>query len=295
MKVAVTGANGFLGGRLVGRLVRLGHEVVAVGRGCAAVGAEVVAARFDACDWSRIGPLDVLFHFAAINDTSIRDEAAIRRVNVDAALDCFARVIADGCRGIVYASSMHVYGRVPVPMTVAGSIPAPISAYGRSKLRLEQEASALCRARAAGCVGLRFANVYGPGESHKGPMASQVLQIARQMRSGDPRIYAPGTQVRDFVHVDDAVEATVRAGGLAAAGESAILNCGSGIGTSFNDLVSMLGQAVGVSRRPHYVPQPDGYLDAVVLDVQETAARLSWRPRPLQAGLADYVASGECR
>lgn len=295
MRVVVTGANGFLGSRLVGRLAEHGHGVVAVGRNAAAAGCEIVDRRFDACDWSRLGACDVLFHFAAINDTSVRDEDMIRRVNVEAPLECMERAVAAGCRGIVYASSMHVYGRVPAPMTVAASSPAPVSPYGRSKLALEQGVTDLCRRRGVGCVGLRFANVYGPGESHKGRMASQVLQIARQMRAGAPEIYAPGTQVRDFVHVDDAVEAAVKAGDLAAAGGSAILNCGSGAGTSFNDLVAMLNAALGLNRTPRYVPEPAGYLAAVVLDVTETIARLAWHPRPLRTGLADYLASGECR
>lgn len=295
MHVVVTGANGFLGGRLVGRLVADGHRVVAVGRGVVAAGCEIVDRRFDGCDWSRIGAADVLFHFAAINDTSIRDEDEVGRVNVEAPLRCFERAIEAGCRSIVYASSMHVYGRVPPPMTVAGSTPCPVSAYGRSKLRLERDTAALCERRSVGCVGLRFANVYGPGEAHKGRMASQVLQIAKQMRSGDPEVYAPGTQVRDFLHVDDAADATARAAVLAVAGETRILNCGSGSGTSFNELVALLNAALGTSRSPRYVPEPPGYMGAVVLDIAETLALLSWRPRSLRTGIADYVASGECR
>ena len=295
MRVAVTGANGFLGRRLVGRLTADGHRVVAVGQGVVAAGCEIVDGRFDACDWSKIGAIDILFHFAAINDTSIRDEDEIRRVNVDAALECFERAIGAGCRAIVSASSMHVYGRAPAPMTVAGSIPAPVSLYGRSKLQLERETTALCQERGVGCVGLRFANVYGPGESHKGRMASQVLQIARQMRAGNPEIYAPGTQVRDFIHVDDAVDATVKAAAVAGGGACRILNCGSGVGTSFNDLVAMLNAALGLDRTPRYVPEPPGYLRAVVLDVAETVSLLSWHPRPLRTGLEDYLASGECR
>jgi ADP-L-glycero-D-manno-heptose 6-epimerase len=292
VRIVVTGANGFVGSRIVERLVREGRHVVAVGRGIARRDCEVVDERFDRCDWSRLGPCDALLHFAAINDTSVADEAELQRVNVDAALTTLEAAAA-GCRRIVYASTLHVYGHAPAPLAAGRSRPEPVTAYGRSKLALEREAAAFAAHRGVGCVGLRLANVYGPGEGHKGRMASQVLQIARQMREGDPEIFAPGTQVRDFVHVDDVAAAAVAAVRLADAPGHRLLDCGSGLGTSFNELVSLLNAALGLKRQPRYIPEPAGYLRHVVLDVADTVARLDWHPRPLAAGIADYLAAGE--
>lgn len=124
-------------------------------------------------------------------------------------------------------------------------------------------------------------------------MASQVLQVARQMRTGDPEVFHPGTQTRDFVHVDDAAAAAVAAARLAADAPPAILNCGTGCGTTFNGLVAMLNAALGLARRPRYVPEPPGYLRHVVLDIGPTTDLLDWRPRSLPAGIADYHATGE--
>lgn len=293
VRIVVTGANGFVGGRIVERLVREGRQVVAVGRGVERRDCEVVAERFDRCDWSRLGACDALLHFAAINDTSVADEAALRRVNVEAALAAMEAAVAAGCRWFVYASSLHVYGHAPAPLSAARSQPEPVTAYGRSKLALEREAAAFAARHGVGCIGLRLANVYGPGEAHKGRMASQVLQIARQMRAGDPEIFAPGTQVRDFVHVDDVAAAAAKAVRLADAPGHVLLDCGTGVGTSFNELVGLLNAALGLARTPCLVPEPPGYLRHVVLDVADTVARLDWHPRPLAAGIADYLASCE--
>ncbi len=291
VNIVITGANGFVGGRVVDRCLAAGRRVVAVGRGIRRTDCTVIDSRFDRIDWARLGGIDVLLHFAAINDTSYRDEAELRRVNVDAAIECMRGAIAAGCARIVYASSLHVYGAAPSPMTVGGSPTEPLSAYGASKLLLEREAAALAERHGVACIGLRLANVYGPGEAHKGQMASQVLQIARQMRAGDPAIFFPGTQARDFVHVDDAAGAAVAAALLATPPAPPILNCGTGSATTFNDLVALLNTALGLARVPRYVPEPPGYLRDVVLDSNPTRAVLDWHPRPLPRGIADYLAS----
>jgi nucleoside-diphosphate-sugar epimerase len=124
-------------------------------------------------------------------------------------------------------------------------------------------------------------------------MASQVLQIARQMRAGDPEIFSPGTQSRDFVHVDDAAAAAVAAAVVTNGHLPPLLNCGTGDGTTFNDLVILLNAALGLHRTPRYIPEPQGYLREVVLDVAVTRSQLAWQPRPLAEGIADYLASGE--
>lgn len=293
MRILVTGAGGFIGSCVVDRLLAAGHDVTAVGSELARGDCRVISARFDVCDWSGIGEIDRLVHLAALNDTTVRDEQRFRRVNVDAAIRFFNDAIGAGCSGIVYASSMHVYGPVPTPMSVTESVPSPVSPYGRSKLMLERAAAALEEGRGVQCVGLRLGNVYGPGEARKGIMASQVFQIARQMRRGDPEVFAFGTQYRDFIYVEDAADAFVAAAESTNPNVPRILNCGSGFGTSFNELIDDLNVALGLSRSPKYVTEPAGYLSAVLLDSATTVAALDWHPRPLREGIATYLASGE--
>src|SRR5438045_7374253 len=84
-------------------------------------------------------------------------------------------------------------------------------------------------------VGVRYFNVYGPGEAHKGKMASMAYQLYTQMAAGEhPRIFADGSQRRDFVYVRDAVAGTLLA---AQSGRSGVFNIGSGTARSFNELV----------------------------------------------------------
>src|SRR5207249_1758311 len=83
-------------------------------------------------------------------------------------------------------------------------------------------------------VGLRYSNVYGPGEDHKGRLASMIHQLARQMRSGKrPRIFTAGQQKRDFVYIDDVVEANIKA---MTAKESGVFNAGAGRSWTFNEV-----------------------------------------------------------
>src|ERR1700712_1229298 len=85
-------------------------------------------------------------------------------------------------------------------------------------------------------VGLRYSNVYGPGEDHKGKLASMIHQLAKQMRAGkQPRIFSPGDQKRDFVYIDDVVQANINA---LEAKESGAFNVGAGTSWTFNQVVA---------------------------------------------------------
>ena len=119
----------------------------------------------------------------------------------------------------------------------------PLNVYAYSKLAMERLAERWRPRLAEPIIGLRYFNVYGPGEDHKGKFASMVHQLAVQMRSGKrPRIFTAGQQRRDFVHVDDVVQANINA---MTAGESGIFNVGSGRGDSFNQVVAELNRACG--------------------------------------------------
>jgi ADP-L-glycero-D-manno-heptose 6-epimerase len=128
-------------------------------------------------------------------------------------------------------------------------------------------------------VGLRYFNVYGPGEAHKDHMASMVHQLAGQMLAGRrPRIFYDGTQARDQVYVRDAVAATIAAASDGAT--SGIYNVGSGAATTFNQIVTMLNRALGADLEPEYFENPHRfYQDYTCADLTETKAGLRWKPR----------------
>ncbi|HWP85790.1 MAG TPA: NAD-dependent epimerase/dehydratase family protein [Terriglobia bacterium] len=296
MRILVTGGTGFIGSNLVLRLLEQGHEVLITGHDAEQkipnFRGKMLQPGLLGIDWEALGHVDVLFHLAAINDTTSLDEREMMRANVAAAQELFRRVAEGGCRRIVYASSTAVYGDAPAPYRE--ETPArPLNPYARSKKELEEWASRFAAEHPElTVVGLRYCNVYGPRENHKGPRASMIYQLAAQMRQGNPRLFRFGEQKRDYLYVADAVRANLLA---AEARQSCIVNCGSGKAVTFNALVELLNQTLGVRRRPEYIPNPfaDRYQSHTECDMTLAKERLGFEPAyDLPAGLADYARSG---
>lgn len=258
-----------------------------------------------------------VFHLGAITDTTVVDEPLMLRENVGGFERLLRACHACGCP-LVYASSAATYGtppqtsqRVPFPESAAGK---PNNVYGFSKWLMECEhrrfehsvvqsqlqpgpmlaalASAMKRmgnsSDAPRVVGLRYFNVFGPGESRKGKMASMIYQLATQMLAGKPpRIFADGAQARDQIHVDDVVACTLAAAGLGARRDvvPGVYNLGSGRATSFNEIVSALRAALELteSRLPtEYFEMPAAirafYQDYTCADMAGAKAGLGWSP-----------------
>ena len=138
-------------------------------------------------------------------------------------------------------------------------------------------------------IGLRYFNVYGPREAHKGVPASMVYHLAKQMKSGQrPRIFKHGEQKRDFVYVKDIVDGSIRA---LNARSSGIYNLGSGQARSFNELVDVLNKCLGTKLQPDYINNPHAhYQNFTEADLTKVRGALGFEPRfPLEAGVKDYM------
>jgi ADP-L-glycero-D-manno-heptose 6-epimerase len=258
-----------------------------------------------------------VFHLGAITDTTVSDESLMLRENASG----FEELMEDAAKArvpLVYASSAATYGtppqtreRVPFPLEAAGK---PNNVYGFSKWVMECQhrrfAEAWREKEGGGephIVGLRYFNVFGPGEARKGKMASMVYQLAQQVIAGQrPRIFADGAQARDQVYVDDVVECTLAAAGSGKAqmahGKSGevkpgVYNLGSGVATSFNEIVDAVRQGLGLSaseRPTEYFEMPADirafYQDYTCADMSETVRGLSWRPRhEPKAAMLEYA------
>jgi ADP-L-glycero-D-manno-heptose 6-epimerase len=206
------------------------------------------------------GRIAAVYHQGACTDTMEHDAGVMLERNLDfssALLDWVVQA-AIPC---VYASSAAVYGD-STRFSEEPSNERPLNVYGESKLRVDQLVRrALTEARAT-LVGLRYFNVYGPREEHKGRMASVVFQLYRQLAErGVVRLfvgtggYADGEQRRDFIHVDD----VVRVNRFFAEGPArhGIVNCGTGRSRSFNDVARALIRAHGAGYI-EYIPLPPG-------------------------------------
>jgi ADP-L-glycero-D-manno-heptose 6-epimerase len=136
---------------------------------------------------------------------------------------------------------------------------------------------------------LRYFNVYGPREAHKGVPASMVYHLSRQMKAGQrPRIFKHGDQKRDFVYVKDVVEGSIRA---LDAQTSGIYNLGTGQARSFNELVDVLNKCLRTNFQPDYIDNPHAhYQNFTQADLTNVRNALSYQPRfPLEEGVRDYM------
>ena len=233
---------------------------------------------------------DAIFHLASITDTTNHDQFEQVHDNVESfrRLLNFARPTKTR---ITYASSASTYGAV-TQASVETNGAAPANAYSFSKVIMDNIAR---RAAAESphwiIVGLRYFNVYGPREAHKGVPASMVYHLAQQMKAGQrPRIFKDGEQKRDFVYVKDAVEGSMRA---LDAQTSGIFNLGSGQARSFNELVDVLNKCLGTNLQPDYIDNPHAhYQNFTQADLTNARSALGYEPRfPLENGVRDYMQS----
>ncbi len=263
---------------------------------------------------SQVAPADLIehfsptaiFHLAAITDTTVADEKTMIQTNAGLAWAELVQACVDSDTPLVYASSAATYGsppqahdHIPFPISAAGK---PNNVYGFSKWLMECEHARVHKARIAQgetppqIVGLRYFNVFGPGECHKSKMASMARQLTEQMLQGNrPRLFTDGTQARDQIHVDDVVSCTMAAAGIGIGGGSGggsggptpgVYNVGTGTTTSFNQIIQAVRTGLGLAEEDlptEYFPMPDHirefYQDYTCADISINELGLGWVPR----------------
>ncbi len=312
----VTGGAGFIGSNLVGALCARGAEVLACDRlrdgdKWRNLAPHPIAGLLhpdDLAAWLRDAPApEAVFHLGAVSDTTARDGDLVAASNLALTLRlwdwCAARRIP-----FLYASSAATYGDGargfdddPDPAALARL--RPLNLYGWSKHAADRRVLDLvARGRPAPprWAGLKFFNVYGPGEGHKGRMASVVRHKFDQLARGEPATLfasdlpglADGDQRRDFVHVDDCVAAMLWL--LDHPRVSGLFNCGTGTARSFADLARAVCAAMGLPPRVRYVPMPDDLRGRYQSFTQARMGRLrdaghDRAPLSLEDGVAAYV------
>jgi ADP-L-glycero-D-manno-heptose 6-epimerase len=299
MRILVTGGAGFIGSNLVRRLQTEGHDTVAQDDFSSAAWVNLIDYAGDVCtcdlasDLSpieRLGPFDAIFHQASITDTTVHDQRQMMRNNVEAFRNLLELAVKWKSR-VVWASSCSIYGQGPVPMKESQK-PQPLNVYAFSKMVMENLARRYQPRLSHPIVALRYSNVYGRGEAHKGKFASMIYQLAKQMRSGQrPRIFYQGQQRRDFVYIDDVVQANLKAMTAKAGG---VFNAGFGDAFSFNQIVEELNRVLKTDLAPDYFENPYSFTqDWTQTDLTESRRVLGYAPAfDLQKGIDAYHASG---
>jgi len=317
--IVVTGGAGFIGSNIVARLAAEGRFDIVV---CDRLGAADDAkwknlAKHPVADFwlpeelfarleRHADSIEAVIHMGAISATTEPDADLILRTNFSLSRDLWDWCADKGSR-LIYASSAATYGDGDLGFedddSAAGLAKLrPLNAYGYSKLLFDQYA-----VRQAGrghaptqWAGLKFFNVYGPNEGHKGSMKSVVAQIwpsvvdgktVTLFRSHRPD-YADGGQMRDFVFVDDVVD--IIAWLLTAPQVSGIYNAGSGRARSFLDLANATFAAAGAQPQVAYVDTPEVIRDRYQYFTEARmdrirAAGYPGQSTPLEEGVRRYV------
>jgi len=254
MKYLVTGGAGFIGSSLAFDLEAAGHTVAILDNFSSGsfknlAGFKGYVRAGDICDKAAFagleGNFDAVFHQAAITDTTVLDQKLMMEVNVEGLRNALEFARERGAKRVVYASSAGVYGNGPCPMK-ENSVPAPENVYGFSKAIGDNVAREFAADnKGMTVVGLRYFNVYGAREAHKGKFASMIYQLYLQMKAGkNPRVFRAGEQTRDFVYIKDVVAANLTA---LKAKRCGVMNVGTGKQETFNRVIECLNKGLGTN------------------------------------------------
>ena len=300
LNLLVTGGAGFIGSNLTldlqerfpnSRLTAIDDFRSGDFKNLAGYRGDFVAADLAKLNWrEQFGEekFDAIFHLASITDTTNHNQFEQTHDNVESFRQLleFARPASTR---VIFASSASIYGAT-MEASIESSSAAPANIYAFSKAIMDNLATRLAGENPDWIiVGVRYFNVYGPREAHKGVPASMIYHLSQQMHAGQrPRIFKHGEQRRDFVYVKDVVDGTIRA--LEAKG-SGIHNLGSGQARSFNELVFILNRVLETNLQPEYFDNPHAhYQNFTQADLTNAKSALGYSPQfPLEAGVADYM------
>lgn len=307
MRILVTGGAGFIGSNLVDTLLEEGHTVTVVDNLSTGKFENLYRVK-DAARENRFSflhmdirdgnvvaafkgkELDAVIHLAAQPDVrvSVKDPVFDADVNVLGTINLLQLAVQNGVRRFINTSSGGcVYGE-PEQIPVSEDAPRrPDSPYGVSKLVAEEYIRYYERTYGLSCCTLALANVYGPRQNPFGEAGVVAIFIGKILAGEEPVIFGTGEQTRDFVYVDDVVDAYRAA---LTKGEGEFLNIGTGVETSVNELYRLLADMLDFEGRPQYEPPRAGELEHIALRADRAEKVLGWRPRTnISEGLARTV------
>lgn len=289
----ITGGAGFIGTNLAHRLVREGNKVVVVddlssGVDPARLPADVVFHKLDICNHDALTEamkgVDVVVHLAALPRVqfSIEHPFEANKVNTEGTLSVLESARKAGVKRIVYAASSSAYGDQEIMPLVETLPPQPKSPYGLQKYMSECMMRLWHDIHGIETVSLRFFNVYGPYFDPNGAYALVIGKFMKQRAEGKPMtITGDGEQTRDFTHVNDTIDAVIRASTSDVVGNGEVFNVGAGRNISINRIAELIGGPV-----EHVAPRLEP--KHTLADTTAIRTALGWKPTiTIEDGIAE--------
>jgi UDP-glucose 4-epimerase len=296
MRILLTGGAGFIGSALANRLVDQEHIVLALDDLSAGdprrLRSEVLLTRGDVKDvpklWTLLQGVDCVYHLAArvrVSE-SVHYPADYNDVNVGGTVALMEAMRDTGVKRVVFASSGALYGQATHQPIVESETPNPNSPYGVTKIASEYYLSTLGALYGIETVSLRIFNAYGPGQELPASYPPVIPQLLRQAQTGGSLvILSDGSQTRDFVYVDDVVDALLAAA-TATEVNRAVINVGSGREVSINELAACIARVTGQRVDVLHNRGQSGGVSRLVADVGLAKQLLGWEPcTDLEQGL----------
>lgn len=296
MRALVTGGAGFIGSTLVDRLLAEGHSVDVVDDLSSGNLGNLAEARSDRDHEITFHQLDirdgalidlmarrrpeVIFHLAAQADVRVSVARPVHdaEVNIIGTLNVLEGARAGGTRKVVFASSGGtIYGEpAPAELPVKEShAQQPLSPYGVAKKVVTDYLHVYRELHSIEFTSLAMANIYGPRQDPHGEAGVVAIFAGLLLDGKRCTVFGDGEQTRDFVYVDDAVDAFVRA---ADRGSGLLCNIGTGVETSVNELYRTMAASAGVTTEPTHAPERPGELARSALDRTRAKIHLGWEP-----------------
>ncbi|VVC04512.1 ADP-L-glycero-D-manno-heptose-6-epimerase [Candidatus Bilamarchaeum dharawalense] len=282
MKILVTGALGFIGSHLTERLVRDGHEVVALDNmhtgneaNVAAVKNKIKILKMNSGDISKLEEkFDTIYHQGIYSSSPMYKENPHFTAKVIDEWISILEYTRKNNNKLIFASSSSLYNGNKPPHREDMEIKIT-DFYTEARYTMERLAILYHDLYGIKSIGLRYFSVYGPHEKSKGKYANLVSQFLWEMQAGhQPLLLGDGTQSRDFTYVDDVVEANLLALKYSKFG---IFNVGTGKNVNLNQVVNLLNKKLGTNIQPKYEPNKiKNYVPHTLADTSKTKAELGF-------------------
>lgn len=294
MKILVTGGAGFIGSHIVDLLVARGDQVVIVDNLVSGreenVNPNAIFYRLDLTNpaildvFEKERPQVVIHQAAQIQvDTSVKDPLFDANTNIMGTIRLLEACRKTGVEKVVYASSAAVYGN-PVYLPLDENHPVrPLSGYGVSKYTVEHYLDVYAHLYQLSYTVLRYANVYGIRQDPRGEGGVISIFMDKVLREETLTIFGDGEQTRDYIYVKDVARANLAA---IERGEGEVLNIGTGMRVSLNEVVQYFDEIVGFKSQVVYGDERPGDIKHSFYDISKARQVLNWEPKvTLKEGL----------